>query len=263
MMPRRRWLLPLFLVALAPLHAHDTWLLAQRAQRAEGGPVTLDLTSGMAFPTLDYAVKPERVSRAACRLGAKTSDLKRRPAPHSLRFTTRLEAPGVAACWVALGPKTLELTPEKVTEYFEEIDPPAAIRQAWAAAGPKRRWRETYVKHAKTFVRVGPPGSGRSWAEPVGLGLEIVPQSDPTALRPSGELPVQLLKKGKPLAGLALALVREGDPKAVFQTTDAEGRARFQVPRSGRYLLRATELRPAGSAWESDFTTLTLTVSPR
>jgi len=33
---------------------------------------------------------------------------------------------------VELSPKTLTLTPDKITEYLEEIDASAAVRNTWA-----------------------------------------------------------------------------------------------------------------------------------
>ncbi len=242
-----------------PLWAHDTWLIASRGMVPPGAEVMLDLTSGMAFPTLDYAVKPDRVERAQVRLGGTTAALDRRSAaPHSLRFKARLTSPGIASCWVELKPKTLELTPDKVEEYFEEIGASAEIRRVWRDAGPSRKWKETYVKHAKTFVRVGRPEADASWGEPVGMLLEIVPDADPTAVQAGGELPVRVLKQGQPMAGFTLALQSQGS-KTVFAITDGQGKARFRLPRAGRYLLAGTDLRSAGQpgTWDSDFTTLT------
>jgi hypothetical protein len=178
-----------------------------------------------------------------------------------------LSAAGAAAspagAWTTPAPKILELTPPKVIEYLDEIGASPEIRAAWKGGGAKRRWRESYTKHAKTFVRVGEPAEDRSWAEPAGLGLELVPEKDPTALRAGDELPVRLLRQGAPLPAFPIGLVREGDPHGTLQKTDAEGRTVFRLTQAGRWLLRATDLRRAtkpGLEWESDFTTLTFEV---
>src|SRR4029079_1199771 len=108
-------------------------------------------------------------------------------------------------------------------EYLAEIGAPPSVRQRYLAAPAPRRWRETYTKHAKTFVRVGEPGADRSWAESLGLAFELVPESDPTALRPGQELAVRLLRAGKPAAGMAIGLVREGSPGGRRGTTHGSG----------------------------------------
>ncbi len=244
--------------------AHDTWLVAQRSTAAPDSSVTLDLTSGMAFPALDYAIKPDRVARASVRLTGKTSPVKnRKSTAHSLRFSAPLPDPGIATVWVELAPKSLDLTPPKVKEYLDEIGASPEIRRAYEAAPEPRRWREVYAKHAKTFVRVGQPQEDRSWAEPVGMDLEIVPEKDPSILHAGDDLPVRVIRLGKPAASFPVGLVREGDAHGTLKSTDAAGRVTFRLERAGRWMLRGTDLRRSAKPatdWESDFTTLTLVV---
>ena len=57
--------------------------------------------------------------------------------------------------------------------------------------------------------------------------------------------------------------MQTGNTHGEFQTTDAEGRATFRLTKAGKYMLRATDLRPSTQTdleWESDFTTLTIEV---
>lgn len=256
----------LCLAPARPALAHDTWLLARSSAVQPGTPVILDLTSGMAFPANETAIKPDRVARAGLRLAGKTSDLKdRRSAATSLEFTALPSEPGVAALWVELAPKSIELKPDQVQEYLDEIGASPEIRRAWAESTEPRHWRESYVKHAKTYVRVGRPAADSSWAEPAGMALEIVPEKDPTALRPGDALPVRVLRDGQPLPSFAVGLVHEGDAHGSLATTDATGRATLRLDRAGRWLLRATELRRSAKPdrdWESDFTTVSLSVEP-
>jgi uncharacterized GH25 family protein len=265
MTSRRAFLSVILGLALPlPALAHDTWLLARSGAVAPGTAVTLDLTSGMAFPANETAIKPERISRAAVRLAGDTAELKdRSAAAKSLQFTARLAKPGVATLWVELAPKSIDLTPDQVKEYLDEIGATEAVRSAWQGMPEPRRWRELYSKHAKTYVRVGEPAEDRSWSEPVGMGLEIVPEKDPTALRPGEELPVRVLRNGQPFPSFAVGLVRQGDAHGVLKTTDGEGRASFPIGQAGRWLLRATDVRRSTKPeadWESDFATMTFEV---
>jgi hypothetical protein len=218
----------------------------------------------MTFPALDYAIKPERVSLARCRLNGKTFEIAARSsAAKSLALRVRLPDAGIATLWVELNPKVLELTPKQVEEYLDELNAPAALRQSWENAGAKKRWREIYTKHTKTFVRVGEGVADHSWAESVGMALEIVPEKDPTALRAGDDFPVRVLKNGSPLPNFSLGIVREGNSFSEFQKTDAEGRVSFRLARSGKWLLRGTDLRQStkpGTEWQSDFATLTIEV---
>jgi uncharacterized GH25 family protein len=252
----------LTLVAVVTL-AHDTWLIPQRSAVPAGSTVILDLTSGMSFPLLDHAIAPDRVDTALVRLAAKTSAIdSKQTSPKSLRLTTSLKESGVATVWVVLKSKSLELTPKLVAEYLDEIGASPEIRQKWAAAKPQR-WREIYTKHAKTFVAVGTTGGDRSWAEPVGMALEIVPEVDPAALHAGAELPVRVLKNGQPFAGFPIGVAGPGNAKGTIQRTDGQGRTTFKLPRAGTWLLRGTDLWAStkpDTEWESAFTTLTLQV---
>lgn len=72
-----------------------------------------------------------------------------------------------------------------------------------------------------------------------------------------------MLLRGKPVASFAVGLVREGETHGLLKTTDERGRVTFPIPKHGRWLLRATDLRRSskpGADWESDFATLTFEV---
>jgi uncharacterized GH25 family protein len=263
-MRRPRFFSALFLILILSIAslAHDTWLLPRQAFVAPGTRVLLDLTSGMKFALIDFAIKPDRIDVARCRLNGKTFEIEERTSgAKSLQLSVTLPDPGIATIWVELGPKSLELTPKQVQEYFAELNASRELRQVWASAGKARRWRELYVKHAKTFVAVGANTADESWQQPVGMALEIVPETNPASLRAGDDFPVRVLRNGTPLANFSLGIIREGNTLPRFKTTDAAGRATFRLARPGKWLLRGTDLRQStkpDTEWESDFTTLTI-----
>ena len=247
----------------SPAAAHDTWLQPRRTTVLPGTIAQIDLTSGDKFAVFDSAIKPDRIGAARARLNGKTFDIQPgAPEKKSLELRVPLRDPGVATLWVSLAPKSIELNRKQVQHYLDEIDAPPLLTQAWYAGKTAKPWREIYSKHAKTFVLVGRSGrskADRSWSEPVGMPLEIVPEKDPTMLRVGDEFPVRVWKNGTPVIDFSLGIVREGRTNRAFKKTDAAGRAVFKLPRAGKWLLRGTELRSSnkpGTDWESDFTTL-------
>lgn len=254
-----------FLAGASLAGAHETWLLPARFTTAANVPVPIDLTSGMAFPTPEHAIRSERVARTGLRLGEKRLKIDRFTAEDkALRLTPSFPEQGIATVWLELRPREIELTDAKVEEYFKEIDAPETVRKAWADRKQGEVWRETYTKYAKTYVKVADPAGDRSWEKPVGLALELVPELDPTRLRAGDEATFRLVKNGKPLAGATVVLIAEGVPGRVFRRTDAAGRASFTLDRVGKALLSCVDLDRAEGAltWRSAFTTLTLEVSP-
>ena len=249
----------------SPAEAHDTWLLPAQAHVAPGATVTLGMTSGMDFPKDESPIAADRVDRGGVRVAGAESDFSRRDeGEQSLQLSAELPRPGIATAWIDLKPRTIDLTPDDVAHYLEEIGAPPAVLTRWQAMPEPRRWRESYRKHVKTFVRIGDGAADRSWAEPVGSPLELVTEQDPTALHAGDQLTLRLLRDGAPAAGLTVAVVRGGESTAVHRQTGADGRASFTLDREGWYLVRTTDVRPAAGKdldWESDFATLTLEVT--
>lgn len=246
-----------------PATAHDTWILPGRPSVNSGSEVTFNLTSGMAFPANEVGVKPDRLARASSRLGEAVSDLVREAAgKKALRLKARFSEPGVAAVWVESKPRSLELKPAEVREYLEEIGAWDSIGRKWETEG-KGKWRESYTKRAKTYVRVGQPERDDSWSRPVGMDLELVPESDPTQLVAGEELSVRLLKNGQPVPDVAVGLLAGNAKSGSLSKTDSEGRVRLRFERAGWWLMRSTVLEPSSKPdldWETRFTTLTVFV---
>jgi hypothetical protein len=243
-----------------PALAHDTWLAAT-ARVEPRALLRMELSSGSAFPDLEHPIQPDRLVASACRIGGKDVAMGVGPRwQYALRLRAWMAEPGIAVCRVALGPRTLDLAPDEVAHYLDEIGATAAVGPLWKQS--PGRWRETYTKYAKAIVRVGDTPD-ESWREPVGLGLELVPLGDPTRLRAGDALALRALKDGRPLAGLPLRAVTRGRAPA-FVTTDANGEASIPLAAGGPWLIAGTELRASPARpgeWESDFTTLTLDVA--
>ncbi len=265
--------LALTLVIAAQAAAHDTWLMSPSNSGKVGTPFRLDLTSGESFANDDFAIEASRVSRAQVREGHFIRSLPTPSAsPRTLRYMWTPKLPGVATIGIELQPKTLVLAPKLIEDYLGEIDADSGTRAIWKSLGGDQKWTESYTKHAMTFARITParPDSNwmaeKTWSKPIGLGLELVPERDPTALRGGDTLVVRVLRNGAPLAGFSVGAIREGRSKASFFRTDAEGRAAVLLDRGGRWLLNGTNLRRSASGmtvWESDFVTATLHVAPR
>jgi uncharacterized GH25 family protein len=252
-----------FALAAVPVFPHDTWLLPTRFAADAGAPLTAEMTSAMRFPHAETAIKTDRIAHSGVRVGAKTAALAAVGTTASaLRLRSPAVAAGVAAMWVELHPRPLDLKDSQVEEYLHEIGASDTAGAEWRQSG-RKPWRETYVKCAKSFVRVGGGARDTSWSEPVGLALELVPEADPTGLIAGSKLALRLLRGAAPLARHPVAAqAAGGDP--VLARTDDEGRVTFVLDRAGPWLIKSTVLRrKQGSAeWESEFTTLTLATRP-
>lgn len=247
--------------------AHETWLLPSSMRVAPGRPVTLSVTSGMAFPANETAIDPSRVVKADVRMNGGVEQLRSpRKTAGALQYVWTPKQTGVAAISVALAPRTLELEPKLIEEYLAEIRADAGVRAQWDSVPAPRRWRESYTKNATTFVRVGNPRDDMTWKLPQGLDFEIVPERDPTTLAVGDTLPIRVLLHNAPLGGFPVGARREGGKESAdrFVTTNAAGRAAIVFHRAGRWLLFGTKLhrvREPGLEWRSEFVTMTFAVA--
>ncbi|MBS0265543.1 MAG: DUF4198 domain-containing protein [Planctomycetes bacterium] len=243
--------------------AHETWIVPSRFDTKVGEEVRFDITTGTEFPAPEMVVKPERIAKSGWRLGQQPGEVAEfREGDKSLIVTQAFPQPGVATVWVALKPREIDLADDKVVEYLDEIGATDELRKTWQARKGQGIWKESYAKHAKTFVAVGEPAGDESWGTPVGMQLELLPVSNPFAARTGQKFSVRILREGKPLPRWPIGLVVQGQTKRQFETSDADGKVTFTLRHAGDALLFAVHLRPQGegSRWQSDFTTLTLKV---
>lgn len=245
--------------------AHETWLLPSTFDATPDISIQIEPSGGMDFPASGTSIQADRVAKAAYRFRGTEGRLTPSPsADGSLRLRHEFSKRGLATVWLELEPKDIELTDAEVAEYLDEIGASETTRAIWADRKGRTTWRETYTKHAKTFVAVGSPSRDRSWELPAGMSLEIVPLDDPLAARSGGELKIRLLAAAGPLGGAPVGLMIAGATERIFRTTDVKGEATFPLARAGKALFFAVRLRPVagGSRWESDFTTTTFRILP-
>ena len=234
--------LALTLATVLVASAHDTWLISATNFGRVGVPFRLGLTSGETFPTDDFAIVQNRITRAIVREAGVTRQLPR-PTGAALRleYLWTPHAAGVASLGIELQPKTLVLDPRLIDEYLGEIDASDAIRATWKALGDKQKWTESYTKHAMTFVRIAPAKSDsawiadKSWMRPLGLVLEMLPGA-----RPDRAPRRRHARRARALARLARAVVlRWRDPRREIEgdlLSHRQHRQRSRHSRRGRPL---------------------------
>ncbi len=100
-----------------------------------------------------------------------------------------------------------------------------------------------YFKSLKTFLTVG--SGSDSYDKIMGYKIEIVPQKNPTTLRPGQALPILVLYDGKPLEGANIFGIFEGysstekDSFPIETKTDKNGLASISMNRPGHWLIGA------------------------
>lgn len=250
--------LSLALCAAQAANAHETVLLASAYRVNADAPLTLSLSSMATFPTPETGPKPHRFGGAHAWIAAHRQPLQLAGhEPTALRFTVTPQRRGAMVAAVDLGPWNIDLTPDKVEEYFAEIQPDAAARAAYDGGV----LLETYTKYAKAFVCVETCGDARQTTRPIGHALEFV--ATPNATGGADLRSFTLLAHGAPAANIAV-MIWTADGKHEIVATDGAGRITLGADARGVMMLSATILRPPtapGARFTSDFATLSFALS--
>lgn len=243
-------------VTASAVRAHDTWFeLTQQPGLQQAGPTfVLHLGTGAHYPNLETAIAPEYLAAQGCRPGsASGGERPMRPLGYDATRALRLQAPvDSRSCWVQLVPLDIEVQPNLVDAYLQEIRASEQTLSAWRAQRAQGLpWLERYTKHA----RIDLPGQPTS-PRPVPLGMDLVRQSD-------GRL--QVLRDGQPLPGQAVELLSSGAALGIWRRSDAQGFVAAGSLPPGSWLARAVDLRPHSDQpghWDSRFVTLVFEVRP-
>jgi hypothetical protein len=253
---RRRAVKPLALALLLVSGAaqpHDSWLAPSRDPSAT--ETRLEFATGNRYPVQDLSPGSASLVRADCAL-AGGDRVALQAAERSPKWLDLRAATGEArACWAETRDFEQELKPELIPVYLDEIRALRELRETWARMEARGlAWRETYRKYARIELAASGPRA------PAALAMEIVPLGE-APIETGRTLEFQVLRDGKPLAGLPVELVSERSRIGIWRQTDGEGKLRHVLPFAGRWLLRATDLRVAAQdadRWESRFVTLAI-----
>jgi len=256
------------LFALGSASAHDSWFMPLPA--AMSGAAEFALGTGNMFPRQETPIPVKLLRSTGCSSEGTPAAPMRwmadQPSAVLLRSAQPVAAKSTLTCWAQLQPIEVAIDDAMVDIYLREINALPVVRERWAALKARGvRWQETYTKHAR--IEYNPTAGAKllnGGADAIaidGLGMDIRLES-PQPLRVGDTLRAQLLRDGKPLAGMPVELRNNLSPFGIWRQTDAEGRLQVTVPLASRWLLRSVDLRPAGTSdrWDSRFVTLAFEV---
>ena len=179
----------------------------------------------------------------------------------------RLAVPGLYAIGYRGRFAALELPAEKFEAYLKEEGLDKIIARRRELGESARPGRERYARSLKALLVAG-DGKREGVDQPLGLPLELVPETDPFAPSPADEpLRFRLLLFGEPLDGALVKVFPLGAPEPVTSArSDGAGRLALAFSGGGPWLLTAVHMERAGEGaqadWESWWTSLTFAREP-
>lgn len=243
--------LALGLLTAPALRAHDFWIEPSAFAPLPGQRIVVRLRVGQGFHGDPVPRDPALIERFDTVGSAGASPVLgvagREPAGYA-----SFAAPGLY--WIVYGstPAKVELAAAKFETYLAEEGLEAIHAQRAKRGQTGTDVKERFSRCAKAAIAVS--GGGAGFDTVLGLTLELIPEADPTLLKPGGELPLRLLYRGKPLAGaLVVALARDQPQSKVSARTDAKGRVKLRLDRPGPWLVKAVHMIPAPAGADADW----------
>ena len=178
----------------------------------------------------------------------------------------RLQDSGLQVVSFENTPTYLELPAEQFNSYLQ-AEGLAGILSARQEAGTSDQpGKEAYSRCAKSLLWVDgdQPAAGDSTFhnKPVGLTLELLPETNPYQMTAPTPLTVRLLYEGRPVTGVLVMALNQSAPNEVQRAQSGpDGRAEFNLRRAGLWLVKAVHMVPAAAPapedWRSYWASLT------
>ena len=253
----------LILIAI-PLVAHDLYFLPASFRVKAGDSIRVAFHNGDAFPESEAAAPIARLrdTNLLSASGAAPLNNLRASGKEVLADVT---APGSGDLLLTARtvPNFISMEPDKFEEYLKEEGLAHVLRWRAEHGESKQKSRERYSKYVKSLLLAGAPSG--YFDHKVGLTLEIVPEANPSLVKPGASLPIRVLFRGQPAAGLqvetAFAAATGKTQVAVVGRTNADGRIVLPVAQSGRWRIHTLLMErcadPKAADWESFWASFT------
>lgn len=244
--------------------AHDLYLMPNAFVVPAGGEVTFSIYNGDAFPQATSRVYLDRLRNLKLHSRTASPELPAFTMDGTARANSTIKTAAAAhlILTVETASRTEGMKADEFLDYLKEENLTNVIALREKSGEAAKDAQERYTKYSKTIVRIG-AGDGY-FNQPVGLPIELIPEKDPLALKAGEALPVRLLFRGKPAAGITVIASRSagGAPgiTAPAGTTDKDGRLSIPIPGAGRWRLHAIQMERStdpSADWESFWATLT------
>ena len=251
------------LLAGGSLAAHDLYLLPERFHVKGGEVLTVALHNGDAFPESEANAPIERLRDSLIRGAQGTADIKNlHDVGKETLGTVTVPGSGTLVLTTRSVPHFISMQPAEFSAYLKEEGLSHVIAFREKSGDDGKPSRERYSKFAKSLLVAGE--SSDEYRKPTGLVIEIVPEKDPYRLHPGGTLPVQVLFRGKPEAGIQLEAAwsgPSGNKVQIIGITDSRGHIDVPLSAAGKWRLHSLKMErcaePAAADWESYWASLT------
>jgi uncharacterized GH25 family protein len=252
--------LVLFL-ALSLAYAHEFWLQPRKFKFAKGETMVVDFMVGENFAGEYWDLKKHRVVKLD-HLASETSTnlIGSVQAGEGKNLSVTFQQDGTQLLVMQSNNAFIKLDPEKFNAYLKEDGLDEVLEHRTNNGTLADTARENYARCAKLLVQVG-DRTDDAYRKVAGLPLEIVPLSNPYALKMGDEISFRILFNGKPLAFTLVKIWNKREGKTFIQNlhTDKTGTVTTRLSNFGSWMVSTVKMIPSKEAaadWQSYWASL-------
>ncbi len=258
------------LLAVTVASAHDMFLKPERFFVPEHSEALVRLLNGT-FSVSENSIARHRlqdISVLSPSGRARIDTSAWSAAGDTSTFRLRTQGAGTYVLGVSTRPNVIEMSADTFHMYLAEDGIPDELAARRRDGSASQRARERYAKHVKAFVQVGEQRT-ETYATALGYPAEMIPLSNPYALRVGDTLRVRVLVDGQPVANQYILFGGRTPAEARIEQRNtrsaADGVARIPVSQRGTWYVKFIHMaRLTGDAdratHESKWATITFQV---
>lgn len=257
----------LLMISATFLLAHDLFLKLDNYFVPPNTVVRVAVLNG-SFVASEGSVTPDRLLDLSVVGPTERRAIPRaswKPSGDSTWLTVQTSASGTYVIGASLSPRQIALSGEDFNSYLKEDGIPDVLNARTLNGELGVAVRERYQKHVKAMLQVGETRTN-AFATVLGYPAEIVPLTNPYAIRIGDTLAVRTLLDGNPLPHQFVIAGGERDGRTIDETwdrSDSAGVARFEVSSAGKWYIKFIHMVPVSGDsvnYESKWATLTFQV---
>lgn len=253
------WLIILLGASLA--QAHEFWMNPKKFQFNKGETMVVDFMVGENFEGELWNLKKQRLVKLDHITATKTINLL--PAVkegEGKNFSVTFQQEGTHLFVMQSNNAFIKLDGEKFNAYLKEDGLDEILDHRTKTNTLTDTAREHYARCTKLLVQVG-ARTDDTYRKVAGLPLEIIPLTNPYALRIGDEMKLRVLFNGKPLAFTQVKIWNKGQSKTFVQNlhTEQDGTVTTRLSNAGSWMVSAVKMVPSNEAeadWQSYWSSL-------
>ena len=243
-LPKKIFLLLLFIAILTSLTAHEFWLSPQKFIYTRGEKINVRFFVGKNFEGENWKGNNEKIQSLKIFYGGVDDDLSKyisNQPGDSLTLTMLDEGTNL----ITYNSKNtfIEIPADKFNEYLTEDGLTDAIDYRKKNNETDSAGREFYQRCAKTIIQVGSIKT-KTFSEDSDLPLEIIPVSNPYQLKLKDTFHVKLFFQKEPLKNSLVKIWHRENKNSITieLTTDENGTISFPVKTSGNWMISTVKM---------------------